>query len=636
MLFVIFIPTTFTHFILTFLKIDHHNYKRTNLFNYIISSFLGLTVYTQWFAKDIGPFLVFPYWLKPNILFYVHMIHFFGNVIYSHFLMWRSLRHETGAVRNQILYVLIGTGIGYAGGALNYLTWCRVPVPPFLNPLVSFYVAFVSYAIIKYRLMDITIALTRTAILLIVYGIIFAVSLILSTVFKPGLMQLVGDNWWLIPVVIYTVAITLAPFLYLQLQKRAEARILKNQRHHHAIIMTAARNISLIRDLDKVLKLLAIILTKTLGIASANVYLLDRAKKQYCLRVARGGKTSEATIDLGNSLVKYLQGVRRALIYEEVKTEYEDRRDIFIKEIRDTMLRINADLLVPSFIEDELVGFLALGIKKTGEVYTIEDIKVLSSLANQSALAIENAQFLKEREEMQGKLREVETLTTIRDLLGSFNHEIYNLLTPVSGTLQGINMGNYATKPEKMKADVERSIAITFFIKTYLGWVREYVESGDQIAAYQLSDLINGGISYSKEKLEKQNIKTEVSVDPKLFIVGYPSLVLIFRHLILHSVYGYGMEEGGTIRISAHVLEDGATIEIIQIDTGDDLTKYLEEGSTMGGKKFAEKGKLGGVSYFIAQAVVTKHKGSFRVEPTGGKGTKFNIRLPIDVTKVSA
>ena len=79
MLFVIFIPSTFTHFILTFLKVDFD--KRLIYGNYLISILLAFTVYTPLFANDIGPFLVFPYWLKPRLLFSIHSIHFFANII---------------------------------------------------------------------------------------------------------------------------------------------------------------------------------------------------------------------------------------------------------------------------------------------------------------------------------------------------------------------------------------------------------------------------------------------------------------------------------------------------------------------------------------------------------------------------
>ena len=51
--------------------------------------------------------------------------------------MLRALKHQSGIFRNQVLYVFIGTSIGYAAGVLNYFPWYRLPIPPFLNPLVS-------------------------------------------------------------------------------------------------------------------------------------------------------------------------------------------------------------------------------------------------------------------------------------------------------------------------------------------------------------------------------------------------------------------------------------------------------------------------------------------------------------------
>lgn len=635
---VIFIPIGFVHFVYCTTNISDWRRKLIPI-SYALGFIFAITNCTKLIILEVVPKFSFRYFINPGALYYAFFTIWLLWIVYGLFELFKAYFKASGAKQNQLKYFCWSMLIAYIGGVPNFFPTFNIQIPylmPYGTYAIPAYAFFTVYAIARYRLMDINVALTRTVIFVFVYIPVLVIPFGLAGWAKPWLISRFGENWSWLPMLILLALATAGPFAYLYLQRRTEKVLRRDQFHHHAIIMTAARNISLIRDIDKVLKLLAMVLTKTLGITSASIYLLDRAKKQFCLRVTRGSKKSELTIDSGNSLIKYMQGVRKTLVYEELRREYEDRRDIFIKEIRDTMIKINADLLVPSFVEDALVGFLALGSKKSGEAYTIEDINVLTSLANQSALAIENAQFLKEREDMQGKLREVETLTTIRDLLGSFNHEIYNLLTPVSGTLQGINMGNYEKKPEKLKSDVDRSIAITFFIKTYLGWVREYVESGDKIAAYQLSELVNGGISYSKDKLEKQNIKTEINVDPKIFIVGYQSLALIFRHLIIHSIYGYGMEDGGTINISARVLEDGVTIEIIQIDTGDDLTKYIESGSTMGGKKFAEKGKLGGVSYFIAQAVVSKHKGIFKVEPTGGKGTKFNIRLPIDVNKISA
>ena len=636
----IFIPSAFLHFSVTLIG-QRKKYLKTIIFWYMVSIVFLLSDFTPLFVKDIQPRLSFPFWPTAGIAYGPFLAMFGGLTIYAHILMYKSYRRLSGFERNQIKYVFLGTAIGFIGGSTNYPLWYDVPVPPVGNALVAVYVFTVAYSIIKYRLMDIRIAIARTAILLVTYGIIFSVPIVLSTVFKNEIVRIMGDKWWLIPTVIYTVAITIAPFVYQKLQSRAADQILREQRHNHTIITTAARGITLVRDLDKLLSITVRILTRTLRITHATVYLLDRSTKQYSFRVTRSGKKNEIKIDSGNSLVKYLQGARKPIVYEEVKRLYEDRRDVFIREIRDTMNKLGADLLVPSYIESELIGFLVLGPKKTGEVYSNEDLNVLSNLANQSALAIENAQFLKEREAMQAKLREAETFEVIRDMLGSLGHEMFNLVTQAAPTLELINMGGYDNKPlEKLKEDAKKARDKLMFQKTILGWVREYYEKScaGKVSGHNLLDMINNALSYadSKNMIEKQKIKISVSVDSKIFIIGVETLPLIFKQLVINSVFGYGMEEGGELTITARLLEGSNTVEIIQTDTGHDLSKDMQDNSTCGGAAFAEKGKIGGISYYIAKAVIVQHKGLFDVMPNDAKGTKFRIRLPLDFNRVTA
>jgi len=188
MLFVIFIPASFTHFILDFLKVDNNG--KINASNYLVSLVIGSTVYTQLFAKNMGTFLVFPFWLEPGPIFHFHLIHFLCNIIYSHILMVRAIKHHSGIFRNQIFYVFVGTAIGYTAGVLNYCPWYRISIPPFLNPLVSIYVAFATYAIVKYRLMDIKVAITRAGIFIFVYGLVLGVPFWLGYVTKAWLIHL--------------------------------------------------------------------------------------------------------------------------------------------------------------------------------------------------------------------------------------------------------------------------------------------------------------------------------------------------------------------------------------------------------------------------------------------------------------
>ncbi len=217
MLFVIFVPATFTHFILVFLKVDFD--KRVNIANHFVGFLLGLTVYTRLFAKDMSAFLVFSYWLKPGPVFHFHLIHFLANIVFSHVLMLRTIKHQSGIFRNQILYIFIGTSIGYSAGVLNYCPWYRISIPPFLNPLVSVYVASLSYAIIRYRLMDIRIFAARFLIFTLVYVPILSIPYAIAYIFKTS---------WVLPTILETVFAPGGLFVYLRIQERAE-RLLVNQ-----------------------------------------------------------------------------------------------------------------------------------------------------------------------------------------------------------------------------------------------------------------------------------------------------------------------------------------------------------------------------------------------------------------------
>ena len=163
-----FMPITFIHFIFHFLRITPN--PRFIPINYALTIIFMLSVYSPLYANNIGRFLVFPYWLKANIIFHLALTHFISIFIYSLFLLHQSFRRAAGTFRIQILYVYIGMLIACLGGSTNYFSWYRIPIPPFLNVFVSFYVIMVAYSIAKHQLMDILIVIKKG----VVYSLLIA------------------------------------------------------------------------------------------------------------------------------------------------------------------------------------------------------------------------------------------------------------------------------------------------------------------------------------------------------------------------------------------------------------------------------------------------------------------------------
>ncbi|MFH1347427.1 MAG: ATP-binding protein, partial [Candidatus Margulisiibacteriota bacterium] len=67
-----------------------------------------------------------------------------------------------------------------------------------------------------------------------------------------------------------------------------------------------------------------------------------------------------------------------------------------LEEVRDEMEGLGIYIWVPIVSKDELIGIIALGNKLSGDVFTTEDIGLLSTLANQTAVALDNARLYSE------------------------------------------------------------------------------------------------------------------------------------------------------------------------------------------------------------------------------------------------
>ena len=85
---------------------------------------------------------------------------------------------------------------------------------------------------------------------------------------------------------------------------------------------------------------------------------------------------------------------------------------------REELERIEAELFIPLKVKEELVGIFAVGEKRSGENFSQDDQLTLITLANQTAVAIENARLYtaeQHRREELGSLFEMARILVISD-----------------------------------------------------------------------------------------------------------------------------------------------------------------------------------------------------------------------------
>lgn len=654
---VIFIPVFFFHFVVSLLQ-EEKKYKKVLLIYYVLGFIFLFLDATPLLIADVTPKFSFKNMVVPGKFYYL----FFGSWLAGIFIglvkLFSAYFKSSGIKRNQLKYLCWTSLIGYIGGPFNFLPAFNIqiyPIMPFGTYGVPLYGIIIAYAIIKFRLMDVRIAAVRASIISLISVFMIALSITFGSLTKPLLTKYMSGNWWFVLVVFSMVLAIGGYYLIIYLIKKSEQ--IQRQRLHEAQESLETNSRGLI-EIDKVGRLSKIIpryLTwfyqTRLGfkIMHATIFLLNETNNYYVLESSAGEERQLKGKALlkDNPLCIWFTKIRKLILDNRII----EQRDIdvlriddidywqsnpkitkagnellgLLENIKKQMHELKAVICVPSFFKGELLGFLLLGNKSQG-IYTEDELDLFTRLATNAGAAFVGAK-------LSEKLREAEVLAATGDLLTSVRHEILNILSRACGDLQVIPFGSYDNDLDKIKKISSEAAANILSVKKIFNYVSEYRNKSlsDKLTEYSLNELIDSGAEHCKELIQERRITIYRTIDPRTKIKGGETLTDLLKHTMMNSCCSFKMEQGGgQISFSTKTDKDNNTIEIIQSDTGDDLTQQINDHKTMGGELFAERGKLGGINLFIARRIIKDHNGTLDIESNESKGTRFIIRLPLE------
>src|SRR3990167_187160 len=660
---VIFLPVTFTHFVLVLTRTKQK--KAVFILNYLSTFIIAATVYTPLYARKGGPISAFPYWLVPGKFFLIHLIHFFINLVYSYLLIFKALKREKGLLREQIRYIILGTVIGFMGGWTNYLYWYRiVSIPPFLNITAAFGVPFIAYAIIRYHLMDINIVLTRAGIFVLAYIFVLGIPLWLGYATKS----------WFPSTSLAIFLATSGPFLYNFLRRRAEASIQAEERRGRELLKQASEGMMRIRSIKRLVSLMVHVTCKILKLDNAAVFLLDEEERQYKLEAVRlrSKYGCRESLQQDDVLIQRLSALEEPLVYEEIKTQAQnikDKSSELIREISSQMESLSATLIIPASSRGRLLGFLALGEKKSKRMYSHEDLSVLWVVSNQAALAIENAQFHKKAQE--ALLREDREMTA-RFIGHGASHQFGNVLNRIIQRSSGREMDIAELDLNTLSPDELKNMLWQFredfHAITNAGMQGKEIVSGilslgaGSPVAFKQEDLkaiIQRSVQTIKLKQSKVNIQhmdalPEILADipdtlPKVWCNSLQIEQVLDNmldnaleaieekeNLIKHGeLSNHGVLQGKVLikaganaeRILLEILDNG-----IGIKQGNLKNMFTPFFTTKATERLSRKGH--GIGMHMVKEILRAHQGKIYVAGTEfGKGTTFRIEFPLEIAE---
>jgi signal transduction histidine kinase len=287
---------------------------------------------------------------------------------------------------------------------------------------------------------------------------------------------------------------------------------------------------------------------------------------------------------------------------------------------------------VPLLFAGQAIGTLSI---YTGRPYSFsnEEIRILSALAELSAIAIEKARLYERVVDVEEQLRQNEKLSALGLLAAEVAHEIRNPLTVMKMLYHSLDLSFPPGDPRAKDARIlgEKMGHLDGIVEQILDFARTTEPS---FASVNLNALIDELGLLVRHKLKHQNVHWTPNLDPALPPVmgDARQLEQAFLNLILNAAEA--MPGGGTLTITTRAVADRpngsppgqAAIEFK--DTGQGMTAEQQQRSFASVLRTTKR-KGTGLGLAIVGRIIETHRGEVKIKSRAGKGTSITVLLPI-------
>ncbi len=548
-------------------------------------------------------------------------------VIWGHVQLFAGYQRFAEPERTRLRFITWAWAIGFVGGTSTLLPQFGVLIPPYGNFSIPVYAFVVTYAITKHGLLDVQLVITRTTLWLATYLVILALPFAVGVYGRAALEAHLGSDWWLVPVVVGTLLATVGPGIYAALRHKAEERLLRSQRAYQTILRRAARNMTQVRSIGKLSRLITGVVSHSVRVAHASLFLWDEASSSFRLVSSHGpsrpGLRSQYCLDKEDAFVRHLASSR-----EPLTTQFLATQDSVVRE---RFEELQAAVVVPGVMEEKVIGFIVLGPKLSGAGYSSDDMHAFETLAYEAAIAIDNALAYEELAKTNEYLRAVterllhqEKLAAVGQFAAGMAHEIKNPLSAIKTFAEFL--------PDRYEdADFRGKFSriVQSEIERINGIVRQLLDLAKpaplELQQVDLGRTLQDMATLLSNQCMKQGIEVAISVEERgLILEGDPAqLKQVALNLLMNAIEA--MEKGG--RLSVACQKGEREIVLCISDSGAGITP--ENLKHIWDPFFTTKARGMGLGLAVVRDIIERHAGHIAIKSGVGEGTRVDIRLPI-------
>jgi len=533
-------------------------------------------------------------------------------------------RSDSPRKRQQAKLWIAGAVISMPLGMTNLIATFGIPFYPLGNLANVAYTGVVAYGIVRYRLMDMDLVVTKgmayAAVAFLLIAPAFTLALWLQ---KLSFGQIHPDFSFALLVMLLAVGV-LFPALRLRAESRIERSFFSEKHAHRAALVAFTRSIVRILDRERLVHELASTLADTLQLKQIAIGLSDEVNSRFAIRHAIGARPSIPEFAKDHEFVSLLARRQEVVMREEL----EASADPVERAVATQVCRQNGwEVCVPLTVGQKLIGFLALGAKRNRNVFFAEDLELLETLGAEASVALENARLYEELKKSQEIIRRADRLSALGTLAAGIAHEVRNPLVSIQTFFQlapsRLHDEEFMTTFLGMTAnEVKR---ISDLISELLSFARSPTPS---LRPIDFNEVVERVATLLEPEARKHQLTLERALAPTLPLINADAdqIKQVLINLVLNAIQATPPD--GVVSLTTRPAERG-DVRVCQLevrDTGVGIPK--DRLGHIFNPFFTTKDKGTGLGLAIAHQIVVEHGGAISVESEEGGGTCFYVDLP--------
>lgn len=410
---------------------------------------------------------------------------------------------------------------------------------------------------------------------------------------------------------------------------------LQRQTERLSRILEISQQLTSMLDLEPLLQEIIRAAAELTGTEAASIMLYDETIGELRFAAATGANSDQLAnmrVPIEGSIAGSIFRSSRAMLITQADQDprHYDRIDQAIDFQTRTILG------VPLSIKDRSIGVLEV-INKCGDaLFSEEDTQILSTLAAQAAIAIQNAQLISALQKAYKKLDELDKLKS--DFIAIASHELRTPLGLILGYASMLKEDASGMAAQKLDVVLQSALRLRGLIEDMVNL--RHIEAGQaelQLETVSLQDWVRAvcGECESLAATKSQAISFSLPAESLQMSADRAKITIALNNLLTNAIKF--TPAGGRIVVSVMRREDEVWVSVVDTGVGiprADLERIFERFYQVEPHLTRRQGGMG-LGLPIAKGMVELHGGCIWAESVQGKGSRFTFTLPIGGPKAA-